>query len=257
MRPGRPGGALARRLIGLAGLFGALLLWTGLARIASSLLLPGPFEVGLRLVRLFASERLGIDLLWTLLRVVIGTGAGALTGFAIGLLLSHSRLLERLVDPTLQVLRPVSPFAWTPLVILFCGLGNLPALVTIGIGIVFPAAVSAVEAVRSIPVELRDITRVFGAAGWTRLRLVELPLIRTELAAALRVLFGVGWILATGAEMLAANSGLGYRLMNARYLLDFPALYALILTIGLTGFLLDRLLQLVRDRTGIGSAGQA
>ena len=54
-----------------------------------------------------------------------------------------------------------------------------------------------------------------------------------------RVLFGVGWVLAIGAEMLAANSGLGFRLMNARYLLDFPALYGLILIIGVIGYGLD------------------
>jgi len=166
-----------------------------------------------------------------------------------GVLLAHSKALFALLDPLVQLLRPVSPFAWTPLVILLFGLGNAPAIITILAGVFLPAIVIILDAIRAINPDMRDIARIFGASGWTLVREVELPLITGQLLSALRVLFGVGWVLAIGAEMLAANSGLGYRLMNARYLIDFPQLYAVILVIGLAGLALDRLLLRLAVRT--------
>jgi NitT/TauT family transport system permease protein len=220
----------------------ALLLWQLLSLAFASAVLPGPLLVFRKLTELAVSGRLFADLGWTLLRVALGTGAGYALGLLLGVLLAHSRVLFTLLDPLVQLLRPVSPFAWTPLVILLFGLGNVPAIVTILVGVFLPAAVIILDAIRSINPEMRDIARIFGASGWTLVRQVELPLIAGQLLSALRVLFGVGWILAIGAEMLAANSGLGFRLMNARYLIDFPQLYAVILVIGLAGFGLDHLL---------------
>jgi ABC-type nitrate/sulfonate/bicarbonate transport system permease component len=220
-----------------------LLLWQVLAWLVASPVLPAPAEVFQKLGRLAVSGRLFADLGWTLLRVGLGTGAGCVLGLALGVLLSHSRIAFVLLDPLVQLARPVSPFAWTPLVILVFGLGNAPAIVTILAGVLLPAVVIVFDAIRHIDQEMRDIARIFGASGWTLIRRVELPLVAPQLLSALRVLFGVGWVLAIGAEMLAAGSGLGFRLMNARYLIDFPQLYAMIIVIGLAGFGLDRLLQ--------------
>ena len=220
----------------------ALLLWHVLALAFDSAVLPAPLLVFRKLVSLAVSGRLFADLGWTLLRVALGTCAGYALGLVLGVLLAHSRVLFTLLEPLVQLLRPVSPFAWTPLVILLFGLGNVPAIITILVGVFLPAVVIILDAIRSINPDMRDIARIFGAHGWTLVRRVELPLIAGQLLSALRVLFGVGWILAIGAEMLAANSGLGFRLMNARYLIDFPQLYAVIVIIGLAGFGLDRLL---------------
>jgi NitT/TauT family transport system permease protein len=234
----------------LSPFLGFLLLWQVSAMLISSLMLPGPVAVFQRLAVLLLTGHLLADIGWTLFRVVIGVGAGFALGLALGFLLGHSQLGYRLLDPLLQLLRPISPFAWTPLVILVCGLGDRPAIVTILIGVVWPAIVIVFEAVRGIAPELRDLTRVAGATGWARIRLVELPLIGPQLLAALRVLFGVGWVLAVGAEMLAANSGLGFRLMNARYLLDFAELYALIVMIGVVGYVLDFILRRLEPSLG-------
>lgn len=237
----------AKARVRILGIIGLVLVWQGLSAVLSSQLLPGPIQVLSRLFQMLVAEHLLRDIGTTLVRVVVGVGVGFAAGLLLGVVLAHSRLLFNVLDPILQLLRPVSPFAWTPLVILIFGLGNRPAIVTILVGVVFPATVIILEAIRSISPDLRDIARTFGVSGWPLVREVELPLIRPELLAALRVLFGVGWILATGAEMLAANSGLGYRLMNARYLLDFPVLYAVILVIGITGFALDQLLLLIES----------
>jgi ABC-type nitrate/sulfonate/bicarbonate transport system permease component len=216
-----------------------VLVWQILSLLLASLLMPGPVLVFKRLLALLVAGRLLGDIGWTLLRVMVGTGVGCLLGLVLGVLLAQSRTAFNLLDPVFQLLRPVSPFAWTPLVILIFGLGNAPAVFTITIGVFFPAIVIVYEALRNIDPDLRDIARIFGVSGWTLVRQVELPLIAPALGAALRVLFGVGWILAVGAEMLAANSGLGFRLMNARYLLDFAGLYALIIVIGIVGYLFD------------------
>ena len=217
----------------------AILIWAAAARGLSSLLLPGPLPVFSKLIALVRSGALLADVGWTMLRVAVGVGAGFAVGLLMGVLLARYRLAFRLLDPMLQFLRPVSPFAWTPLVILLFGLGNRPAIATIFLGVVFPTEVIVFEALRGIDPDLRDLARIFGVSGWARLQQVELPLIRPALIAALRVLFGVGWIMAIGAEMLAANSGLGFRLMNARYLLDFTGLYGVIIIIGIVGYGLD------------------
>jgi len=222
-----------------AGIILFLLGWQIAAMLLGTLMLPVPIEVLKKLWLLAGSGQLLADIGWTLLRVVLGVGIGFVLGLALGVMLVHSRPLFVLVDPLVQLLRPVSPFALTPLVILLFGLGNAPAIVTILAGILLPATVIVFEALRKIDPDLLDIARIFGVSGWQRVREVELPLIRPQLLAAARVLFGVGWILAVGAEMLAANSGLGYQLMNARYLLDFPRLYAMILVVGVIGYLAD------------------
>lgn len=227
----------------------ALLLWTVLARRLDSLLLPEPLAVLKQLLILIRTGGLLADIGWTLLRVALGVAAGFIAGLALGTLLARSAWAYHFLDPLLQFLRPISPFAWTPLVILLFGLGNPPAVITIFIGVVFPALVIVHDALKTIDRDLLDIASVFGARGWLRLCSVDLPLIFPALLSALRVLFGVGWIMAIGAEMLAANSGLGFRLMNARYLLDFVSLYALILVIGIIGWGLDYTLRrLLRRR---------
>jgi NitT/TauT family transport system permease protein len=221
------------------GLGLVIVIWVIAAQALSSLLLPGPLPVFHRVLTLVRSVGFLSDAGWTLLRVAAGVSAGFGLGLLIAVVLAHSRLARSLLDPVLQLLRPVSPFAWTPLVILLFGLGSRPAIAVIFIGVLFPAIVIAFEALRSIDPELLDIAHIFGVSGWSRIVEVELPLVAPELLAALRILFGVGWIMAIGAEMLAANSGLGYRLMNARYLLDFPSLYSLILIVGIIGYGLD------------------
>jgi NitT/TauT family transport system permease protein len=236
--------------LGLTGIVLFLLVWQVAAWRLGSLLLPPPLTVLKTLWGMLRTGHLAADVGWTLLRVVAGVGLGCGCGLGLGFGLAHSRVLRGLLDPLVQFLRPVSPFALTPLVILLFGLGHAPAIATILAGVLLPATVIVYEAIQGIEPDLLDIARIFGVAGWPRVREVELPLIRGQLLSALRVLFGVGWILAVGAEMLAANSGLGFQLMNARYLLDFPRLYALILVVGAVGWVLDQGLRQVEGRRG-------
>jgi NitT/TauT family transport system permease protein len=180
-------------------------------------------------------------------RVFAGFGWGVALGIFLGLLIGISRMMERVLDPTIQVLRNIPVTAWVPLSLVFFGIGNAPAVFLIGLGAFFPAAINATHGVRQLNITLYKAARMMGANERELLARVILPAALPSILTGARLAMGIAWVLVVVAEILAVRSGLGYLLNDAYLFYRNDVVIAAMLSIGLLGFLSDRLVVLVRN----------
>jgi NitT/TauT family transport system permease protein len=180
-------------------------------------------------------------------RVFAGFGWGVTLGIFLGLLIGLSRVTERVLDPTIQMMRNIPVTAWVPLSLVFFGIGNAPAVFLIGLGAFFPAAINATHGVRQINVTLYKAARMMGADERELLSRVILPAALPSILNGVRQSMGIAWVLVVVAEILAVRSGLGYLLNDAYLFYRNDVVIAAMLSIGVLGFLCDRLVLFFRD----------
>jgi len=181
-------------------------------------------------------------------RVFAGFAWGVALGTLAGLLIGLSRVMERVFDPTIQVLRNIPVTAWVPLSLVFFGIGNAPAVFLIGLGAFFPAAINATHGVRQMNGTLMRAARMMGANERELLIRVILPGALPSIMTGMRLSMGIAWVLVVVAEILAVRSGLGYLLNDAYLFYRNDVVIAAMLSIGVLGFISDRIVVLVRDR---------
>jgi NitT/TauT family transport system permease protein len=180
-------------------------------------------------------------------RVFVGFAWGTALGIFMGLLIGLSRLMERVFDPTIQVMRNIPVTAWVPLSLVFFGIGNAPALFLIGLGAFFPAAINTTHGVRQINLTLYKSARMMGANETELLTRVVLPAAMPSIFTGVRLSMGIAWVLVVVAEILAVRSGLGYLLNDAYLFYRNDVVIAAMLSIGLLGFCSDQLVVLLRN----------
>ena len=143
------------------------------------------------------------------------------------------------MNPILQVLRPIPPIAYIPLAILWFGLGNPPAFFLISLGAFFPVLMNTVAGVRSVDAIYIRAARNLGADRAPLFFRVVLPAATPHIMTGIRVGFGVAFIVVIVAEMIAVNNGLGYRILEAREFFWSDKIIAGMITIGLLGLGID------------------
>lgn len=180
-------------------------------------------------------------------RVFTGFAWGTALGIFMGLLIGLSRLMERIFDPTVQVMRNIPVTAWVPLSLVFFGIGNGPAIFLIGLGAFFPAAINTTHGVRQINVTLYKSARMMGASETELLTRVILPAAMPSIFTGVRLSMGIAWVLVVVAEILAVRSGLGYLLNDAYLFYRNDVVISAMLSIGLLGFCSDQLVVLLRS----------
>lgn len=186
-----------------------------------------------------------VSSLW---RVFAGFAWGGAFGTLLGLLIGLSRVVEKLFDPTVQVLRNVPVTAWVPLSLIFFGIGNQPAIFLIGLGAFFPAVLNSTHGVRQLNRTLYKAGAMMGANQREMLARVILPAALPSVMTGLRLSMGIAWVLVVVAEILAVRSGLGYLLNDAYQFYRNDVVIASMLSIGVLGFLSDRIVVFIRDR---------
>ena len=181
-------------------------------------------------------------------RVAAGFVWGVGLGVFVGLLIGLSRLVERTLDPTIQVLRNVPVTAWVPIALIFFGIGNKPAIFLIGLGAFFPAVLNTTAGVRQVSRTLYKAALMMGANQRELLLRVILPAALPSIFTGVRLAMGIAWVLVVVAEMLAVRSGLGYLLNDAYLFYRNDIVISAMFSIGVLGFLSDRLVVMVRNR---------
>jgi NitT/TauT family transport system permease protein len=235
-----------------------LLAWEGASRAGwvTPLILPAPSQVLLRWLAYArptepfdpaagpwlvwaCSGELPHDALSSLFRILVGFTIGAGLALPLGLLMGSRPLLHDLLDPVLQLLRPIPPIAYIPLAILWFGLGNTPAFFLIALGAFFPVLMNTVAGVRSVDAIYLRAARNLGAGEWTLFRRVVVPAAMPYILTGVRVGIGVAFIVVIVAEMIAVNAGLGYRILEAREYFWSDKVIAGMISIGLCGLGID------------------
>jgi NitT/TauT family transport system permease protein len=178
-------------------------------------------------------------------RVLEGFLLAAAVGIPLGLFVGWNRLVARLVDPSIQMLRPVPITAWLPFAIAVFGIYDASALFLIGLGAFYPIVVNTTHGVRDTNLLLLRAARMMGAGEATILTKVVLRSALPSIFTGLRLGIGIAWTAVIVAEMIAVKSGLGYVLWDAYYVGRMDICVATMFSVGLLGFLSDRALQLL------------
>ncbi len=178
----------------------------------------------------------------SLFRVGVGFAIGAGLALPLGLLMGAKSAIHDLMNPIVQILRPIPPIAFIPLSILWFGLGNPPAFFLISLGAFFPVLMNTIAGVRNVDAIYLRAARNLGASEWTIFRRVMIPAAMPYILAGIRVGIGVAFIVVIVAEMIAVNAGLGYRILEAREYFWSDKVIAGMISIGLAGLGIDFLM---------------
>lgn len=207
-------------------------------------LFPSPGAVARGVLELFQSGDLWQCIWVSLLRFGAGYGIAALLALPLGLLFGRCRTLWSAIDPLVQVLRPVSPIAWFPLISLWFGIGNLPAIVIIFLAAFYPILLSTVVAVKNVPELYLKVANNFGASQRHVLWNVIVPAAFPQITVGLHIAIGSAWVFLVAGEMLGVRSGLGYLIIDSRNNLRTDLVIVGIILIGISGLVIDRLVGL-------------
>jgi nitrate/nitrite transport system permease protein len=192
----------------------------------------------------------GIILLayYSLWRVAKGFLFGILLGTPLGFMLGLSKIFHRMFDPIVQVLRPISPLAWLPLGLVVFQKSEPAALFTIGLCSMWPTVINTMSGVRSIPQEYWNVARVLRLSRFQTFSKVLVPAVLPYMFTGYRLSLGIAWLVIVASEMLTGTPGVGGFLWQEYNSLIYAHILLCILTIGVVGFLLDRMMGYVEFR---------
>src|SRR5207237_1141641 len=171
------------------------------------------------------------------LRVFGGFALASVLGILAGVAIGWSRLFEKTLEPTLQMLRPIPPVSWIPLAIIWFGIANKPAIFLVFLGAFFPILLNTIHGVKSCDRNLIRAGAMVGGSERKLLRYIVVPAAMPSIFAGLRIGIGSAWMLTVTAEMVAVKSGLGYVLWDSYYFLRYDLVLVAIISIVLVGYL--------------------
>lgn len=185
---------------------------------------------------------------YSLVLVAKGYSIAILLGTPLGFLLGMSKLFTKGFDPLIQILRPVSPLAWLPLGLVLFGKSEPAAIFTIAICSMWPTVLNTAMGVRAIPQDYMNVGRVLRLSRWDMLHKIMLPAALPYMFTGFRLSLGIAWLVIVAAEMLTGVPGVGGFLWQEYNSLIYEHIILCILTIGIVGFVLDRLMSAVENR---------
>jgi NitT/TauT family transport system permease protein len=220
--------------------------WIGTA-LRPGGLIPSPHEVGTALWDLAFgginddafSEMLLPDMIASASRVYGAFLLAAALALPLGMLIGRLRLMQELLEPTLQVLRPVPVTAWLPLSMIMFGLGPKSAFFLVALGAFYPILVNTIFAVRSVEPRLFEAAQMLGVSSARLFPKVVLPASLPGMFTGLRLGLGFAWVVIVVGEMTGVQTGLGAMIMDARQLSRTEIVIAGMAVIGVAGFLSD------------------
>jgi nitrate/nitrite transport system permease protein len=247
---------LAHLLLPLLGVAAVLLAWSLSSRTWSKNL-PSPSKTW-EVSKVYVAEPLEkrgemdqgvLRFAWySLVLVAKGYALALLVGTPLGFLLGLSPFFNRSLDPIIQVLRPVSPLAWLPLGLVLFENSKPAALFTIAICAMWPTVLNTAVGVRAIPQDYLNVARVLKLSPLSRLFKILIPATLPYMFTGFRLSLGIAWLVIVAVEMLTGAPGIGGFLWQEYNSLIYEHIILCILTIGIVGFILDKLMSVVELR---------
>jgi nitrate/nitrite transport system permease protein len=245
-------GSATRAGLGALSLVGAALVLAALWQAAVMVVgdgLPGPRATSATLWGMVSDpfydrgpndKGIGLQLFASLRRVFMGFALGSALAIPLGVLLGTSRVARSVIDPIVQVLRPVSPLAWFPLGLVALNSAPNAAVFVVFITSLWPTVVNTAFGVGTVPQSHRDVARVFEFSPARYLTKVVLPHSLPHILVGLRLSMGVAWLVIVAAEMLSGGTGIGFFVWDSWNALNLEQVISAILLIGIVGLILDR-----------------
>ncbi len=185
---------------------------------------------------------------YSLLRVGRGFLLGIAIGTPLGFLLGVSPILTRMFDPLMQIMRPISPLAWLPLGLILFQKSEPAALFGIAVCSMWPTVINTMVGVRSIPQDYWNVAKVLRLSKVTTFTKVIVPATLPYMFTGYRLSLGIAWLVIVASEMLTGTPGVGGFLWQEYNSLVYAHILLAIITIGLVGFVLDRLMGMAEAR---------
>jgi ABC-type nitrate/sulfonate/bicarbonate transport system permease component len=246
---GRVGALLSGRAAGVILILLLLVLWELAARgPVQSTAFPRMTAVMESWWALVRNGDIPSALLVTLRRMFIGYALAAVIGVTLGLLMGKYKVVHNLLEPLIELLRPIPSPAYIPIAILFLGIESTMKIVLIFVAALFPIIVNTYAGVTGVNAALVDTGRTFGLSQLRSIRQIVIPAASPLIFAGLRISLAIALILAVISEMVAGNDGAGYFILYNQQSFRIPEMYAGILSLGVVGYLLNRVFLEVEKR---------
>jgi ABC-type nitrate/sulfonate/bicarbonate transport system permease component len=211
-------------------------------------LVPGPTRVASQLMDILTVDKLLFPLGDTLRLLFIGFGLATVCGIAIGVLMGHLTPVYNLLEPLLELIRPLPKPALLPPLILFLGLGDAMKVATVFLAALFPILINTLQGVRSIEPTLVSTARTFGCSTWRILTRVVLPASAPMIFAGMKVSLGIGLVLVILSEMLSGTGGIGSEIIDMQRSFRNVEMYAWIVVLAALGITLSILFNWIERR---------
>jgi NitT/TauT family transport system permease protein len=201
--------------------------------------LPSPAAVWQELANQIQDGTLWLDIRASVYRITVGWVLSTLIALPIGILMGSFRLFEGMFEPFVDLVRYMPAVAFVPLTILWAGVDDGQKFIILFIGTFFQQVLMIMDNVKTVPYEMIQVSYTFGLNKWEVLRKVVLPAAMPGIWDTLRITLGWAWTYLVVAELVAANVGLGYRIMRAQRFLQTDTIILGILVIGILGLVTD------------------
>jgi ABC-type nitrate/sulfonate/bicarbonate transport system permease component len=193
-------------------------------------------------------ERVGSDVVPSLVRLGLGYAIACLVGVGVGLALGSSRTLRRATDPIVQFLRAIPPPALLPFGILVLGVGTSMKVFIIAFVCLWPVLLNTIDGVAGVDPTLKDTARVYRIDGRDRIVRIKLPAAGPQIFAGMRTSLSLALILMVISEMVASSNGIGYFVLQSQRSFAIPEMWSGILLLGILGYVLNTLFLMVERR---------
>jgi ABC-type nitrate/sulfonate/bicarbonate transport system permease component len=245
INPGRYRGIL----LSAASLVLAFLIWQLLSTfIFNPFLIPPPLEVIRTAIPMIMSGEIFTDVSISMSRILVGFFSGSLIGVIFGVLLGRIRVLHDLLDPIMELLRYLSPTAMIPIAVIWFGIGEMSKYFLIFWGTFFIVLINTTAGVWRAPITRQRAAECLGANRLQIFLMVVIPSAVPYIVTGMRVAMASSFMSIIPAEILAADSGIGYLLQKSSMLLQTNRIFVALLTICILGFAVDRLFRFFVER---------
>lgn len=228
-----------------------LSLWEIIARIkiiAGRVYLP-PFSlVVTQLYQLTLNGTLGFHFMKSLTRLLFGFLGGSLAGLLMGVLMGWYKLINKALNPIINLLYPIPALGWLPILMLWLGIGEILPILLIFLSSFFPVLYNTVTGIKNVGQEYIDDAKILGASNRDILLLVVIPLSLPNIFTGLKLGSGVAWRVIIAAEMVAIPTGIGALMMKAEGLMRLDIIIVCLMVLTVMCFLFERILSFLEKR---------
>lgn len=238
------------RAIGVLLIVVLLLIWEGTSRagLVDSPNWPPVSEILSSGAAIVADGTLWQHTASTLQRMLLGYAIAVLLGIGVGIALGYFRVMYNLLEPVIELLRPIPGPAYLPVLILFLGIGDLMKVSLIVLASFFPIVLNTYGGIRSVdPVQLQT-AQTFGLGPFPTLREVVLPAASPQIFTGMRISLAIALILAILSEMVATTDGLGFLILNAQRTFRAPTMFVALFTLAAIGYAFNRIFLAIEGR---------
>ncbi|MET8212055.1 ABC transporter permease [Streptomyces sp. NPDC005373] len=235
-------------VLNVLALAAGVVVWAVVAALGLVENLPTPLAVLHKAGDMIADGTLATDTLASLRRVFLGYALGVVVAVPAGFLMGWYPTVRALVEPYIQFFRTVPPLALIPLAVVMMGIGEVPKIAVIWLASFMACVVSAFQGVIDADKTLINAARVLGASDRTIFAKVVVPASTPFILVGMRIGLGASWATVVAAELIGAQEGLGYRMQKASTWFEMDTIMVSVITIGVLGMLMDRLLLLAERR---------